>query len=358
MILRRWLMAAGLAVALCACADDGGGTDTGDSDTDTDSDTDADSDGDTDADGDGDGDGDVTRLLIFADINGSYGSTEYAPMLFSLIDRLDSLDVDAVLTAGDMISAEDPELTDENVREMWAAFDAGVRAPIRAAGYPFGYTLGNHDAATWAENARDKQFAEEYWTDPAHDTGLTYLNDERFPLSFTYMINDVFIMTLFASCADAVTADVQGWMAAQLSSAEARNASLRIVLGHSPLYPVAEGRNTQYEALLQPDALLALMADNGVDLYLSGHNHVYYPGWKDGVALISVGAAGWDTRAFIGESEVQPNAFTIIEVPAGGNGSFANLTYDANTLQEIDIETLPGSITSINGTITRLDLAP
>ena len=121
---------------------------------------------------------------------------------------------------------------------------------------------------------------------------------------------------------------------------------------------MAEGRNTQYEALLQPDALLALMAENGVDVYLSGHNHVYYPGFKDGVALISVGATGWDTRAYIGESELQPNAYTILEIPADGSGRFVDHTYMAPSGEPLNIAALPQSVTSINGTIVRLDTAP
>jgi hypothetical protein len=98
------------------------------------------------------------------------------------------------------------------------------------------------------------------------------------------------------------------------------HAPYRIVLGHLPLYPVAEGRNRAGEVLAEPDSLRALLEAYGVHLYISGHHHAYYPGRRGGLDLLASGALGDGPRPLIGDTVPSPRTVTLLDFDAGGAG--------------------------------------
>ena len=91
--------------------------------------------------------GDV-RLVVISDLNGAYGSTDYEPEVGKALDLLPFWKPDLVVCSGDMIAGQNPSLSEKEIRDMWAAFDASVAAPLRQAKLPFGFTIGNHDASS------------------------------------------------------------------------------------------------------------------------------------------------------------------------------------------------------------------
>ncbi|MEO1134540.1 MAG: metallophosphoesterase, partial [Cyanobacteria bacterium J06639_1] len=86
--------------------------------------------------------GDV-RLVVISDLNGSYGSTDYDPEVDTAIALLPFWKPDMVLASGDMVAGQNPTLTPEQIRAMWAGFDEHVAAPLRDMEIPYGFTIGN-----------------------------------------------------------------------------------------------------------------------------------------------------------------------------------------------------------------------
>lgn len=92
--------------------------------------------------------GDV-RLVVFGDFNGPYGSLTYPAPVSRVVDAIVHVwRPDGVLLPGDLVAGQDRSLPDERFPAMWAAFDAAVAAPLRAAGIPYLATMGNHDASS------------------------------------------------------------------------------------------------------------------------------------------------------------------------------------------------------------------
>jgi predicted MPP superfamily phosphohydrolase len=305
--------------------------------------------------------GDV-RIVVISDLNSSYGSTEYEPPVHRAVALIrETWRPDLVLAAGDLVAGQRPALSDDVVRAMWAAFDAAVGRPLREAGIPFGFTLGNHDGSAYPAHARDRTFAVAHWRDPAHATSLPFVDSAHFPVHYSFERDGVFVLVWDASYAGAVedTAMLR-WAEAQLSAPRARQARFRLVLGHLPLHAVAEGRDRPGEVLQQPDSLRALLERHQVDLYVSGHHHAHYPGRRGGLALLHAGALGQGARPLLGDTTAAPQSVTVLDFHAHAD-SIAWTTYtispDGQRVERLDESALPPRLRGHNGHVVRRDLS-
>jgi hypothetical protein len=303
------------------------------------------------------------RVVVISDLNSSYGSTDYEPEVHDAIRRIrEEWRPDLVLAAGDLIAGQRPSLSDAQVRAMWTAFDAVVRRPLADAGIPFGFTLGNHDASASPAHARDRALALEYWRSPDHPTGLDFVNRDDFPFNYSFALGGVFVLVWDATHAG-LAADAGALRQAEkaLQSDAARQAALRIAIGHLPLYAVAEGRNRTGEVLDAPEALRDRLERHGVHTYISGHHHAYYPGRRGRLELLHAGALGQGARTLLGSEHLPAPTVTLLDIrPA--DGSIAYTTYTAERTghgidwRRIRDETLPRSICGISGCLMRRDL--
>ena len=295
--------------------------------------------------------GDV-RLVVISDLNGSYGSTGYDPLVDSTIARIRRVwQPDVVLIAGDMIAAQKRSLTDSTVRAMWRAFDRHVAAPLREAGIPFGFTIGNHDGSA-SGFTRDRRLAAAYWQHPAHDPGVSFVDSSRFPFQYSFLHDSLYVVAWDASSAKVQDASHVTQM---LARPEAKKAAMRLVLGHLPLYAVAEGRNRPGEILQRPDSLRMLLAAHKVHTYISGHHHAYFPGRRGELELLHSGILGGGPRPLLGQTEPSPRTVTILDVdPASSRMRYTTL--DARTLTPVDLHTLPQVLRGINGYVLRRDV--
>ena len=291
----------------------------------------------------------------------SRGDVRIAPTVDSTIARIrDRWRPDLVLAGGDMVAGQDKALSDGEVRAMWAAFDDHVAGPLRDARIPFGFTIGNHDGSAASGYERDRRLAAEYWNDPAHDPQLDFVDRSHFPFHYTFTSGDVFVLVWDAS--SAVVQDLD-WVEEALSSDAARTATMRLAVGHLPLYGVAEGRNRRGEVLENPDELRTLLEEYDVHMYVSGHHHAYYPGRRGAVQLLHAGALGGGPRRLLGTSAEPFKAVTVMDVDLGVDNVDLDAretiytTFEPSTWRVIDMETLPEAINSINGTVVRRDLA-
>lgn len=304
--------------------------------------------------------GDV-RLIAISDLNSAYGSVDYEPEVATGIQLLPFWQPDLVLCSGDMIAGQDPTLPASRFPEMWAAFDRVVAAPLRQAQVPFGFTVGNHDAssALGAQGQflfqRERDATATYWQDPAHNPGLTFLDQTHYPFYYTFQFQDIFVLVWDAS-SNTIPADQLAWVEQTLASAPAQSAKLRLVMGHLPLYAVSSRRNNFGDVLNNADQLRALLEKYNVHTYLSGHHHAYYPGHVGNLQLLHVGILGAGPRYYIGSDLPPRKSLTVIDVKFDNPARTTYTTYDLQTLQVVQPNTLPRAIAGVNGTIFRRDV--
>jgi hypothetical protein len=305
--------------------------------------------------------GDV-RLAVISDLNGPYGSTDYDPEVDRAIQLLPAWQPDLVLCSGDMIAGQRLSLSPAEIRAMWAAFETRIAAPLRSLGLPFGFTVGNHDASAARDASGrfifqgERDLARAYWEQPNHDLGLSFYNRDDFPFYYSFIQNDIFFLVWDGSSSQ-IPADKLAWVEQQLASPAAQQAKLRMLIGHLPLYAVAEGRNHPGEVMNNADQLRQMMERYDVHAYISGHHHAYYPAHKGNLQLLHTGLLGSGPRALIGESERSPKSLTIVDIVFDAPEKTVYTTYNIQTLAQIDPRQLPRLLLGHNGMVMRRDVA-
>jgi len=307
--------------------------------------------------------GDI-RLAVISDLNSAYGSTSYRPEVIRGIQFLPGWQPDMVVCAGDMIAGQSINLSEDEIEAMWNAFDEKILSSIRTAGLPFALTLGNHDASSYQQDGEfiyvlDRQESEKYWNGHQSDTDLTFVEADGFPFYYSFKQNDIFYLTWDASSAN-VPAEQVAWADRALASPEAQSAKLRIVMGHLPMYAVSQRRDRPGEYLNQADALRNLLIRHNVHTYISGHHHAYFPGKstsEDGTLnMLHCGALGSGPKSLLATTKAPFQTLTILDIFLG-EARTAYTTYNMNTLEVVNPQSLPRLIVGPNGTELRQDVA-
>ncbi|AFY74718.1 putative phosphohydrolase [Synechococcus sp. PCC 7502] len=303
--------------------------------------------------------GDV-RILVISDLNSAYGSTDYEPQVTQSIQMIPDWQPDLILCGGDMVAGQYPSLTKAEIEAMWAGFDRYIAKPIRQTKIPYGFTIGNHDASGALSvtgkflfgNERD--LASAYWNNPQNDPGLKFVDRAGFPFYYTFEQNNIFYLVWDASTGQIPKTQLV-WVEKALASTAAQTAKMRIAIGHLPLYAVAVGRNEAGEILADNEKLRSLLEKYKVHTYISGHDHAYYPARKGKLELLHAGALGSGPRPWL-NSKLRPiNPLTIIDINLNSQTTDYT-TYNMQTLEVVDHQTLPRMITSVAGTVLRRDL--
>lgn len=293
------------------------------------------------------------KILVISDLNDAYGSVTYSTEVHRLVGRIKDINPDIILCGGDMVAGQKASLRRSQLDSMWSGFQAAVLEPIQQMNIPFGFTMGNHDASPNYKN--DREAASAFWTAYKDQAKLTFVDDTHFPYYFSYLKNNVLFLSWDAS-SSVIPDAVKSWMVAQLSSDYARKARGRIVLGHLPLYALVEAKNKPGEVIADADATLAFFKDHAVDMYISGHQHAYFPGSKQQVTLLHSGCLGGGPRPLIGHDAPAYKSYAIIDIPKKGGMSKASiLGFVAPDDRKIPISTLPREVTGFNGTVKRID---
>lgn len=303
--------------------------------------------------------GDI-RLAIISDLNSAYGSTDYRSEVIAGIGMLPDWQPDMVLCSGDMVAGQSISLSASEIEAMWDAFDEKILSPIRTAGLPFALTLGNHDASSYQDNGEfvfilDRQASEKYWEGHQSDTDLTFVEAGGFPFYYSFKQNDIFYLTWDASSAN-VPPEQIAWADRALASPEAQSAKLRIVMGHLPMYAVSQRRDRAGEYLNQADELRALLERHNVHTYISGHHHAYFPGKAGNVNTLHAGALGSGPKSLLNTTDAAFQTLTIMDVFLD-TASTVYTTYNMNTMEVVDLESLPRLIVGPNGRELRQDVA-
>lgn len=293
------------------------------------------------------------KIMVISDLNDSYGSVTYSKEVASVISRIAQIQPDIILCGGDMVAGQKASLTEDRLAEMWQAFNQNILKPIDSLKIPFGFTMGNHDASP--NYLKDRAAANYFWNKHLPSSKLTFVDRSHYPFYFSYIKNNVFFMSWDASAAE-IKPEVMEWMKAQLKSKVAKGSRLRILLGHLPLYAIVADKNKAGEVNSDADATLDFFRENGVDLYISGHQHAYFPAHKNGIQLFNSGCLGGGPRPILGHDEPAKKAYAIIEVPIESPKQFQFTAFVPETNEPILLNSLPDSVTGFNGSIKRIDV--
>lgn len=290
------------------------------------------------------------RIAVISDLNGAYGATEYVAAVDQAVRRIVALHPDLVISTGDMVAGQRrPHLARGEVEDMWAAFHAHVSTPIAAAGIALAVTPGNHDASIYRGFGLERAIYAEQWSPRRPD--VEFLDDSEYPFRYVFSLGDTLFVSLDATAVGPLPGGQMAWLREVLSRYGARF-QRRVVFGHLPLWPLAEGRESEH---IGDPALQRLFEDAAVDLVLSGHHHAFYPGSKDGVLFVGQACLGAGPRRLIGAQERASQGFTWISV---SRDTIATSAYAApDFARPIDWNTLPRRIRSAAAELVRADLA-
>lgn len=292
------------------------------------------------------------RVAVISDLNGSYGSTVYHPAITRDIARLVELQPDLIISTGDMVAGQrlHPLLKRDVVESMWSAFHTQVTDPIHAAGIPFAVTPGNHDASAYPTFTMERTVYREQWQQRTE--GLRFIDQTNYPFNYAFALDDVLFISLDATRVGALDEGQRRWLDGLLRR-ERAGYRHRVAFGHLPIYPFSLGRETEVTA---DHELEQLLQHHGVELYLSGHHHAFYPGVHGGIRHIGQACLGAGPRRLIGTSRVADRAVTWLVFDEEA------VTVSALTgpmlNRSIEFSTLPESIPSRYGTLVREDLLP
>lgn len=281
--------------------------------------------------------GDV-RLVIISDLNGPYRSTTYSQAVINSVRTIPEWEPDLVLSAGDMVAGQLMSLTPDELQGLWQGFDRQIFQPIRQAGIPFAFALGQHDGSAIVQPedrpkpqpligdltshippgeyifSQERAAAQAYWTASDRDLGLEQRSSSAdFPFRYSFVQNDIFFLVWEASTSE-LDETALDWAEQELSSAAAQQASMRISLGHFPLYAISKGRDRPSEYLSQGEAIRDLLETYDVHTHISGHHHAYYPGRVGDLELLYSGALGSGPRSLLGTDDLALRTLTVMDI--------------------------------------------
>jgi hypothetical protein len=247
------------------------------------------------------------ELAVISDLNQSYGSTRYGRDVHAAVQALsERFEPELVLITGDMVAGQ---RSDVDAPAMWAGFRTALIEPLRRAGITIAPTPGNHDASP-AFVAERAEYVRQW---PASESGLQFVDGERYPLRYSFTFRGAFFMSLDAASVGPLSAEQRAWVERQLDGAARYR--VKIAFGHLPLHPIARGRERE---ILNDPKLETLFVRHGVDLYASGHQHAYYPFATSRLRQLSMPCLGAGSRALIGTPRASPTALVMMNVSGAG----------------------------------------
>jgi hypothetical protein len=292
------------------------------------------------------------RVVVISDLNSSYGSTHYNTDVDRAIARIIELKPDLVLSTGDMVAGQRPgrHFKRAKLEAMWNSFHRHVSEPLARAGIPLAVTPGNHDASVYASFSLERQVYREQWAGrlPVVD----FVDLSGYPFQYAFAMAGTLFVSVDATRPGALSEQQMGWLDELLSKQGGRY-DYRVLFSHLPLWPVAQRRETE---IIADPALEALLQRTGVDLYLNGHHHAFYPGYRSGIAYVSQACLGGGARRLIGSTERSKRSFTLIDFDADQASVWAYTGPDFK--RPMDIRDLPKRLATAEVDLVRIDLAP
>jgi len=231
-------------------------------------------------------------IALISDLNGRYGNTSYDSRVNDAIETVIRLQPELVISTGDMVAGQkQPSLDQDRLDRMWAGFNLAITDPLARAGIPFAITPGNHDGPGYPEFALERSRFEAQWASRTPE--IEVLPGSEWPRRYAARLGGILLATFDGTRPGKLPEDEFLFVECMLHTYSG-SAEVTLVFSHLPMWPLAQGR--EHEILDDP-ALLELFHANGVDVYISGHHHVFFAGLDPaGMVHLSVGALGLSKR--------------------------------------------------------------
>ena len=291
-------------------------------------------------------------IAVISDLNGSYGSVEYNNDIPRVISHLAKVRPDLVISTGDMIAGQrlSPLLKKPQLESMWSSFHNNVSNTLLDAKIPFAVTAGNHDASLSKKFRLEREIYKKQWLSRVPE--VNFVNKENYPFYYAFELKNILFVSLDATTIGHLSNTQFNWLKNLLNQSKSKYRHI-IMFSHLPIWPFAQNRERD---IIGDPKLELLLQQHGVSLYLSGHHHAFYPGYKDGITHVSQACLGSGSRKYIGTSKRSKQAYTLIDIDE--NNKIKITAYEASDLNKaIDIKQLPRQIKSPYATLIRADLA-
>lgn len=289
------------------------------------------------------------RFAVISDLNGSYGSKKYSKETTKAVDYIvdKKNEVNFVLSTGDMVAGQKSGL---DYPGMWEAFHSKVTRRLLGANVPFYPSPGNHDAYINRKEERDhykKSWSRENVFSIPQNFEYVKGVTQNFPFQYAFRVGPALFIALDDTVVKAWSETTLKWMD-QIFKQE-KNAKLKIVYGHIPILPFAFRKEREYVSRGNLEFLQdieELFETHKVDMFLSGHSHVYYPGRRGlHTQYISVPLVGGGARYLLQAKLPEERAhkgFLVFEYNDKGQWKMEHRK--ANGYDLIDDASLPESI--------------
>lgn len=297
------------------------------------------------------------RIAVISDLNSGLGAANYEWQVDSIINRIPKIwQPDLVICGGDMVAGMGVSETAQ-LQKMWYGFKEHIIEPLHKEKIPFAFTLGNHDGPR--SYPVEHKFAKNFWKENINKTGLHFIDDTNFPNYYSFIAKNNFFVSWEASSSK-ITEENLEWLEKQFQTPEAKKATHRFVIGHMPLYSVAQERDSKGNVLENAKELQHLLEKFKVKTYISGHQHAYYPGKRGELEFLNTGAAGSGPRSWLTQSQKPVNTITIMDI-FNSKDSIVYSTYDikkdkAAEMSLFEEKTLPSAMIGVNGYMLRRDI--
>ena len=297
------------------------------------------------------------RIAVISDLNSGLGAADYEWQVDSIMQRIPRIwKPDLVLCGGDMVAGMGISDTLQ-LQKMWDGFNKHIMDPLDKAQIPFAFTVGNHDGPR--SFPIEHEATRKFWEKNIDRTRLNFVDASHFPHYYSFVKDGTFFVSWEAS-SSVITQENLDWLEEQFKTSEAINAKNRFVIGHMPLYGVAQGRDSKGNLLENPKKLQGLLEDYKVHTYISGHQHAYYPAKKGKLELLNAGAAGSGPRAWLGDTRLPENTITIVDIFEDGK-RLEYTTYNikeknASKMEILETSRYPSAMFGVNGNIIRRDI--
>lgn len=285
------------------------------------------------------------RFAIISDLNGSYGSTKYNADVKKAVEYIadKNNEIHFVISTGDMVAGQKSNL---NYKAMWESFHSTVTRPLLKEQIPIFPSPGNHDAYLSRKIEREhykKSWEKENVLKNFKDFKFVSNVKQNFPFQYAFTIGKALFIALDNTATQPWKDSTVAWLEKVLS--QESTASVKMIYGHVPLLPFAFKKEREYVARGSVGFLNdieALFAKYKVDVFFSGHSHVYYPGRRgESTEYISVPLLGSGTRYLISKQE-QPRSktgFLVIDIDSSGSWTMKH--HSAKDFSLFDDKDLP-----------------
>ncbi|MBM4279454.1 MAG: hypothetical protein FJ137_01390 [Deltaproteobacteria bacterium] len=281
------------------------------------------------------------RVAVISDLNGSYGATTYGSPVHAAVDALVADPPDLVLVTGDMVAGQQAGL---DYAGMWRGFHDAVTEPLTAAGIPVAVTPGNHDASGYSGFGAERDEYARQWR--ARVPAVEFVDDDDYPFRYAFRAGRALFVSLDDTLVGPLAFEQRAWLDDVLRTDD----PVKVVFGHVPLHPFTIGRETE---ILADDDLEDVMVARGVDVFVSGHHHGYFPGVHGALRVVSMACLGGGPRALVGTSSPSPRSlvrFVVDDAGLRALDAFGGSTFDTIVLRS----SLPSSLGS-GATLVRRD---